>query len=164
MRKTLFFENDCILDIIAPPATPADPAIEKAVQRALKKLEPDIREIVRQYYFDGLSYAQIAKRQHILRGEARVVIINAKKQLKILLAEFVRTRWNVNVHPTCRICNHPERRIIEYYLAQKSDDESWGEVGNRLMVELGERFHPPQILIAHLEHIDGEMEDGHGIE
>jgi hypothetical protein len=38
-------------------------------------------------------------------------------------------------------------------LKSKPDSETWGEFAKKLKRDIGEKFHPPQILIAHLKHI-----------
>jgi hypothetical protein len=135
------------------PSKP-DPELVTRVDEAIEELEPNMRDIIRMRFYDGMSTKEIA--HNLGKPEKNVVgiIYEAKRQLKFLLAEFVNKRWGLDVNSLCKICVHPERGEIEKVLKSKSQKKSWKKIIERVHFATGERFHPPQILKAHLKHMN----------
>ena len=124
-----------------------------AVDKALEKLEPKLRDILKMRYYDGATVPEIASTLSKSENEILGLIYEACRQMKILLADFVKRRWDIKSGTACRICAHPEREIIEKILLGKNDKESWRRVTDEISNAVGVRFHPPQILKAHLRHM-----------
>lgn len=143
-----------IIDIltIAPSPNP-DPEVVAAVDFAIKKLEPELREIIYERVYEGRKISEIAVNLNKSEKEITALLYEAKRQLKILLADFVKQRWSIETKGNCRICSHNSRKKIEKILITKKENDSWGQITSEIHKAVGEQFHPPQILIAHLKHM-----------
>jgi RNA polymerase sigma-70 factor (ECF subfamily) len=58
---------------------------QQTVRRAVAKLEPKYRRVIRLYYFDDVSYEQIAKSLQLPVNTVRTYLFRAKKILRDLL-------------------------------------------------------------------------------
>ena len=135
-----------------------NPQVDTEVRRALQKLRPDLRSLISNYFFDGISISSIAAEEGISEKEIRLRLQLAKRQLRYMLCNFVKTRWGIKAARKCQICLHPNRKDIDRLLLAKPENETWGAFGRRLAASTGQHFHPPQVLIAHLKHINVEIE------
>ncbi len=135
----------------------------EAVNDALEGLDSNLQQIVHERYFEGLTMPQIAERTKIAEKEVIKRIYEAKRQLKMILAEFVRKRWGLQIKGVCRICTHPQKEKINSILRNKKDSDSWSGICSKIETEVGDRIYPPQILKAHIKHINrnitGRMQD-----
>lgn len=59
----------------------------EAVRRAVAALAPRYRTVILQYYFEGLSYQEIAERSGLSVGTVSTHLFRAKQQLRRLLSE-----------------------------------------------------------------------------
>lgn len=98
---------------------------------------------------------QIAERNDISEKEVVKRIYEAKRQLKMMLAEFVRKRWGLQIKGVCRICTHPQKETIDTILRNIDDGESWRKICREVENAIGDRIYPPQILKAHMKHMNG---------
>lgn len=161
MRRIIHKSWDNI-DQMEPFKLPTpDPRLISEVQQALQILTPDLRKIVTDFYFDGFTVNAIAQENNISREKAYSNLLKARRILRILLGDLAQRRWGIKMTCKCRLCVHPHREIIDGLLRMKSNDENWGTFCRRLKEATGERFFPPQILKAHLEHIRIERNDTH---
>ncbi len=153
MNRIIYVDPE-IIDIlkIAPSPNP-DPELAAAVGSALKKLEPELTEIIRERVYEGRKISEIALNLNKSEKDIIALLYEAKRQLKILLADFVKQRWGIETKGNCRICAHASREIIENILTIKKENDSWRQITAKIQEATGERFHPPQILKAHLKHI-----------
>jgi hypothetical protein len=135
-----------------------DPELVSVVNEALECLTPDLREILKMRYYDGATTREIALAMHKSEKEILSLIYEARRQIRIQLAEFVSKRWGIETGKLCRICVHPKRALIETILIGKGRSESWGKTTDKIYEAVGERFHPPQILKAHLKHMNHSKE------
>lgn len=133
-----------------------DPEIIEAVEDAMRRLGPNLSDIIHQRYFEGLTTAEIAARNEIDEKKAVALIYEGKRRLRLLLADFVERRWQVKTGRLCRICRHPQRQRIEEILVEYNGSCSWTVMNERLQRVVGERFNPPQILKAHLRHMENK--------
>jgi len=133
-----------------------DPAIVEAVDQAMGQLNETQREIIRERFFEGLAIREIAVRREMDECQVIGIIYESKRVLKTLLADFVKTRWGIEPIGICRICSHKRREEIEDILLNIGKRDSWGTVSRRIEKKTGERIHPPQILKAHLKHMQRE--------
>jgi len=131
-----------------------DPELVLNVNKALEYLTPDLREILIMRYYDGATTGEISLAMHKPEKEILSLIYEARRQMKIQLGEFVKKRWGIETGKLCRICVHPGRATIESILIGKRRTESWGKISKKIYEVVGERFHPPQILKAHLKHMN----------
>lgn len=137
-----------------------DPNLIQVVRQAISELPQTNREILEARIYEGLSFREIGVRQKIPRKLAYSEYVAALAILKIHLSEFARQRWNLKIDGICRICTHNKRDEIERLLQNKRKNESWGRFCRRLEQNIGEFFHPPQILINHLRHIRPSGSEG----
>lgn len=139
-----------------------DPELELKVNEALNRLEPALRELIRMRFYEGASEREVAERLGKPEKEIVGMIYEAKRQLRNHLAEFVNKRWGLETAGICRICAHPERAAIEDILKSRSRNESWKKTTERVFRATGEKFHPPQVLKAHLKHMRNKKEGNDG--
>jgi len=140
------------LEVLAAPEP--DPELVSNVNTALEQLEPALQEILKLKYYEGATTGEIALALDKPEKEIISLIYEAKRQMRFHLAEFVNKRWGIKSGRLCRICIHPRRAAIESILIGKSQSESWGKITDRIYEAGEERFHPPQILKAHLKHMN----------
>ncbi|UCC78417.1 MAG: hypothetical protein JSW64_09010 [Candidatus Zixiibacteriota bacterium] len=143
-----------------PPKS--DPELESKVSEALDRLEPALRELIRMRFYEGVSTREMAGRLDRPEKEIVGMIYEAKRQLRIQLAEFVNRRWGLETASFCGICAHPKRATIEKILKFRSRNESWKKTTERVFRATGEKFHPPQVLKAHLKHMRNTKEGNNG--
>jgi hypothetical protein len=136
---------------IHPPVDP-DPELVLNVNRALAKLDPLLQDILKGRYYDGETIDALAVRYGISGKEIKRLVYEAVRQMRFHLGEFVRKRWGIDAGDTCRVCAHPLRGQIEEILRDRKPAESWRIVTEKIRKATGERFHPPQILKAHINH------------
>ncbi|UCE66180.1 MAG: hypothetical protein JSU85_15240 [Candidatus Zixiibacteriota bacterium] len=153
MKRVVFMDLDMLdgLENRLPPEP--DPELVSKVDEALKRLGPASRDVLVMRFYDGISAGEIADRLGRPEKDIISIIYEAKRRMKIDLAEFVSKRWGIDVGNLCKICAHSERPTIENILKSKSPDESWKKITERVYRRTGERFHPPQLLKAHLKHM-----------
>lgn len=154
MHRIVFLEPELIQNLKNDPRSDPDPELVKAVDEALLSLDPDLCRLVHERYFEGLTVREISERNHIPESEAIAGIYQAKRRLKMLLAEFVKKRWKIKVDGVCRICVHPQKEKIETILHSRKKTESWAVTCRRVEYLLGERIQPPQVLKAHMKHMN----------
>jgi hypothetical protein len=154
MNRFVFVDPQKLKDVEVFRVTSTDPALIDAVQRALNTLPSQLREIIIQKIYLGMSIGQIAR----LRGVQERQILSdygeAKRKLRFHLAGFVRERWGINADGICRLCGHPNAALIEKMLQKKRPSESWGSFCKRLSKSLDEKIGPPKVLIAHIKHLN----------
>jgi len=142
-----------------PGPAQSDSEIVSAVQNAIEQLPTAQREIITARFYEGLTLDQIGARLGLTRKGVLAQNYAAIRSLKYQLSSFVKAKWGIEVSGLCRICRHPKRSEIEKMLLSKSKHETWGAFGKRLKREIGERIHPPRILISHLGHLKGGGND-----
>lgn len=173
MSKLHIFENNLIDQIDLLPdcnsiwqLSDVDPILKKTVNEAIEKLPEKHKKALLLYYYQGLSYDEIGRDSGLMSGEngplarqkIKKIMNCAHTLLKAELADFVARRWKIRVKGSCRICRHPKVELIDSLLHSKTDSETWREFGMRLKRIIGENFHPPQILKAHLGHIPPKLQ------
>ncbi len=154
MHRIIYLDPEIIQHLKASASQPPDPELVEAVNDALEGLDSDLQQIVHERYFEGLTVPQIAERNKIPENEVVKLIYEAKRQLKMMLAEFVRKRWGLQIKGVCKICTHPQKEKINSILQNKKDGDSWREICSKIEAEVGDRIYPPQILKAHIKHIN----------
>jgi hypothetical protein len=130
--------------------------VEEAVDAALAKLSPDMKMLVLDRFYRGLSVARIASENGMTVNSASASLHDALRLLRLVLMDFAARRWDISRITTCRICRHPRKETIESLLRTRRKSQSWGAFCKRLERAIGERIQPPQILIAHLRHMTVE--------
>ena len=160
MRRIVYAGLEVFEVLESLESSPANPTVDEEVRKALKSLKPELRSIICSYYFDGNSIEEIAAKNKLSEKQVSIFLRLAKKLLRNLLNNFVKSRWRIKVKGKCRVCSHRKRKTIDRMLIAKANDETWGAFGKRLAKVTGYNFQPPQILIAHLKHIATTKESG----
>lgn len=153
MPEIIYLDPEFLQNLPAIRSRPTDPDIIKAVTEALKRLKPETERLVRERFFEGLSLAEIADRNNIDVREVVRSLYEGKRQLKILLSDFVKRKWEITPDGLCRVCGHPKRTEIEEILIKRDSSQSWGKICRMVEKATGTRLQPPQILKAHIKHM-----------
>ena len=153
MARKLRLTYETPASLRQPWDSDCSPDIKNAVGKALQELPPMLRNLITDRHFRGLKLTEIARENGISVKAARAELHEAERLLRQRLAEFAGARWKLAKVSVCRICKHPRKALIECLLASKRDSESWGAFCRRLEKRIGERVHPPRILITHLGHM-----------
>jgi len=154
LKRIIFTAPDKLEALNNCSSIEADPELIAEVNRALEQLEPPLRELLKMWYYEGARITDIARVFNISEKEISRRLYEAKRQMKILLADFVKKRWGVDTGGICRICAHPRRSAIAKILSDRGRNESWKSINERLLEAVGEEFQPPQILKAHIKHMN----------
>lgn len=153
MHRIVFLDPETIENLRAISPADPDPELVMTVNEALLTLSPELRRLIRERYFESLTIGEISDRNHLPERETIRKIYEAKRQLKMVLASFVKKRWGIEAMGVCRICTHPEREKIEAVLRARKVTESWGSTCRKVQNMLQQRMQPPQILKAHMKHM-----------
>lgn len=153
MHRIIYLDPE-ILQLLKPaPEQSTDPEVIETVKKAIENLDSNLRQVIHERYFEGLTLAEMAERSGVEEREIAKSIYEANRQLKIALTDFVAKRWGVKPRGICRICGHPKRASIEKILLTFKSGDSWARISREIESAVDEKFHPPQILKAHLKHI-----------
>jgi hypothetical protein len=153
LHRIIFLDPEIIQNLKAISLGEPDPRLVEAVDEALQSLDPSLGLLIRERYFEGLTIKEISERNSLPEPQVIAGVYEARRRLKMLLAEFVRKRWGIEVKGVCRICTHPRRDEIEAILSSRGKNESWGVTCRRVESLLKERIQPPQVLKAHTKHM-----------
>lgn len=129
------------------------PELVSAVKNAIQQLPDDYQAIITYLFYDGLTFDEIAQKLELPPELVMNKYQLAANQLRIFLHGFVEKRWGIR-HTVCCVCIHPQCERINRILRRKSPEETWSSFNRRLEGSVGAKFNPPQILIAHLKHIE----------
>ncbi len=160
MPKIKGFDPQVIDTIEIEQSKLTDPVLVDTVSNAMNRLDPGSQQLIYEIFYQGHSLSGIASRDGIPLNELNRRFYEIKRQLKMILGDFVKNRWGLNVTGTCRICSHPRKEAIDRVILAKNDSESWGQICKNLESITGEKFYPPQILKAHLKHISSVNNGG----
>ncbi len=153
MKRIIYIENNFLQSLAGRDFQEPDQVLTETVNQAVESLRKDLRQIIRARYFEALSVAAIAERNGMPEKEIIRLLYEAKRQLKMILADFAADRWGIKIRGRCRICLHDRRELIDCILLGRSSDESWAATSEKIKAAIGENFQPPQILKAHLKHL-----------
>jgi len=139
-----------------PPDDPIIPngEIIRAVRRALDKLPPFQKELIEDYYFRGISVADLAADRKIKPSEIQSYLREAIKSLKGSLDSFVRRKFGIRSRKSreCPICNSEHRDEINRLIIDRNPRETWKNVIKTLKRDFGIVIKTPQVLIGHRKY------------
>ena len=153
LKRLIFLEHQFLQSFGATAKQKTDFELIENVNKAIKKLDPELENIIRMRFFQGLSISDISKTLNLNENEIVKLIYEGKRQLKMMLADFVKERWNIEPTGICRVCVHPEQEKINNILSKRKSKTSWAVTIRQIENAIGEKITPPQILKAHLNHI-----------
>jgi RNA polymerase sigma factor (sigma-70 family) len=121
------------------------------VGEAIKKLLPIERQFVACFYFEGKSYKEISV---ILNKDIRKlerIHNHALAKLKMLLYDYVKTRFKFNVpkETGCIICKSPFRQELDKLIQAKKEKETYKSLIRIFKGKYGLDIKTPQVIIGH---------------
>ncbi len=131
------------------PAT--DELINLEVRNAVEKLSPDEKRFVELFYFEFRSYREISRKWRKRIHKLERIHRRALDKLRILLADFVRQHFGLDVPPRteCMICMSPYRRELEQLIRDKTEDETYSRLMRTFRKRYGVNIKTPQVIIGH---------------
>jgi hypothetical protein len=126
--------------------------IVMAVTRALEALSEEEADLIRRFYFQGMSYREISRitGREIYRLDG--VHGRALRKLKALLQPLVEGRCGREdrLNIDCPLCRHPARQEIERLINSKRKEETWKRIIKILRRNYALPIRSPQLIIGHL--------------
>ncbi|MBN2227341.1 MAG: sigma-70 family RNA polymerase sigma factor [candidate division Zixibacteria bacterium] len=146
-----------------PRAPEVSNQLIRSVRRAVSTLTPREREFVYRYYYNGEANRKIAIEMGLTVGRIDRLHRRILKRLKIVLADFVRKEYGLDVAigDDCPICQSPHCDEINRLIQAKPPEVTWRGVLKTLCNEYGLKITSPQVLIGHEKyHMNKEGEHG----
>jgi len=125
--------------------------VRRAVREAVGRLKGLERRVIEGYYFDGMSFGQIAASEDASVNRVVTAYRQAMRNLRVMLAPWVARTYGIGatVITTCPICTSPWRNDAEAIIDGKTPDVTWGQIMTRIERATGWRARSPQVLIVH---------------
>lgn len=123
----------------------------------MEKLTPLERQFVEYFYFEYKSYQEISlilnKKIHKLER----IHNRALSKLKMLLSDYVKTRFKLNLpqetdlkmHSHCIICKSPFRQELDELIKAKKEEETYKSLIGIFKEKYGLEIKTPQVIIGH---------------
>ena len=131
-----------------------DEKVVSAVRKAIEKLNPQEREFIENYYFQGKTYREIAKIQN--RRISRIEGLHRRSlaKLKKYLTGFVKEHFDIDVEigRDCIICTSPQKDKINKLIKAKKKQETWKKIIKILKDKYQIQVKTPQVLIGHQKY------------
>ncbi len=131
-----------------------DEKVVSAVRKTIEKLDPQEKEFIENYYFQGKTYREIAKIQD--RRISRIEGLHRRSlaKLKKYLAGFVKDQFDIDVEigRDCIICSSPYKNKINRLIKAKKKQETWKKIIKILKDKYQIQIKTPQILIGHQKY------------
>jgi len=128
-----------------------DESINREVREAIEKLSFVEKQFVRLFYFEFKSYQQIARilKKKVYKLER--IHQRALGKLRIILADFVKKRFKLNVpiDTDCIICNSPFREEMDQLIKNKKEEETYRSLIRIFKQKYGIDIRTPQVIIGH---------------
>lgn len=153
MKRIIYVDMRLLEGLEIPDSVDPDPELVSKVNDALERLDPLLRDILKGRIYDGETIDSLAAKHGRPVNEIKRILYEAVRQMRIYLSDFVRARWGIETGKTCKVCRHSNKAKIEAILRRRRPGDSWKVVTQKIHKATGERFHPPQILKAHLKHM-----------
>ena len=154
MHRIIYMDPNLLEGLELKMRPDPDPEIDFEVNQAMERIDPALRDLLKARYYDGKTLSELAAEFGIDDKNVRRLLYKAVREMKIQLADFVRRRWGIENAHVCWVCVHPERDKIEAILREKSESNSWRHITERIFEAAGRRFPPPQVLKAHMAHME----------
>lgn len=127
------------------------------VREAVGKLSPLERQFLEYFYFECKSYKDISLIMNKKIHKLERIHSRALAKLKMLLSDYVKTRFNLSlpeeadltVHSGCIICKSPFRRQLEKLIEAKKKQETYKSLIRVFKQKYGLKIKTPQVIIGH---------------
>ncbi|MDF1545687.1 MAG: sigma-70 family RNA polymerase sigma factor [bacterium] len=135
--------------------------IGREVKKAMTRLAENEREFIRQYYYMGRTYQQIADATGRKLYRLEALHNRAVRKLKKQLTPFVKKRFGPldqfeqkqkterESENNCPICKSGQRIKVDRIIAGRDKSETWRPVIQKLKAEFNICVSSPQQLIGH---------------
>jgi len=125
--------------------------IDREVKKAVKKLTDEERQFIEKFYFEFKSYQEIAGILKKRVYELERIHKRALDKLRILLANFVKDHFNLEVSQKtdCVICNSPFRPELDELIKNKKKEETNARLIRIFSQRYGLEIKTPQVIIGH---------------
>jgi len=128
-----------------------DESINREVRKALEKLTPLEKQFIELFYFEFKGYPEIAL--VLKRKDYKLEWIHKKAldKLRILLADFVKGRFNLDVSQEndCIICQSHFRQELDELIQNKKEKETYKTLLRIFKQKYGLDVKTPQVIIGH---------------
>ncbi len=129
----------------------SEEVINRVVRKAVEKLTPEERVFIEQYYFEFKSYREIAEilKKKVYKLER--IHRRALDKLRILLADFVKTRFKLEVpqKTDCVICRSPFHTELDELIKNKKKEDTYIPLIRTIKQKYGIAIKTPQVIIGH---------------
>jgi len=128
-----------------------DESINRQVRKAVERLSSLENQFIQLFYFEFKSYQEIAgilkKRTYRLER----IHQRALGKLRILLADFVKERFKLDVpkKTDCIICKSPFRQELDELIRNKKEEETYAPLIRIFKQKYGIVIKTPQVIIGH---------------
>lgn len=128
-----------------------DESLNQEVRKAVELLSSDERQFIELFYFEFKSYQEIA---HIVKKKVyklERIHHRALGKLRILLADFVKNRFELIVpqKTDCIICKSPFKSEMDELIKYKKEEETYARLIRIFKQKYGINVKTPQVIIGH---------------
>lgn len=125
--------------------------IQQEVRQAVGKLSTEERQFIEKFYFEFKSYQEIARilKKKVYKLER--IHRRALDKLRILLADFVKDRFKLEVpqKTDCVICRSPFKEELDELIRSKKKEETYTQLIRTFKRRYGITITTPQVIIGH---------------
>jgi RNA polymerase sigma factor (sigma-70 family) len=128
-----------------------DESINQEVRKAVEKLSFVEKQFVELFYFESKTYQEIARTLKKKVYKLERIHQRALGKLRILLADFVKNRFKLDVpqKTDCIICKSPFRQELDELIRNKKPEETYARLIKLFKQQYGIDIKTPQVIIGH---------------
>jgi RNA polymerase sigma factor (sigma-70 family) len=125
--------------------------IDHKVREAVGKLSPLERQFIEYFYFEYKSYQEVSLILNKTIRKLERIHHRALTKLKILLSDYVKTRFKLSVpeETDCMICKSPFRQELDKLIKAKKKEETYKSLIRVFKEKYGLEIKTPQVIIGH---------------
>lgn len=145
-------EEELLWDLHASKnSSEVDETIDCEVRKAVERLSREERQFVELFYFEFKTYQEITQISKKKVFKLERIHHRAMGKLRILLAEFVKNRFQLDVpqKTDCLICSSPFRKELEELIRDKKQEETYRPLMDLFRKKYGLNIKTPQAIIGH---------------
>jgi RNA polymerase sigma factor (sigma-70 family) len=128
------------------------------VREAMERLSPLERQFVEHFYFEDKTYREISVILNKSIHRLERIHHRALGKLKMLLFDYVKTRFKLNLPEQkdlkaqtscCIICKSPFRQELDNLIQAKKEEETYKSIIRIFKEKYGLKIKTPQVIIGH---------------
>ena len=126
-------------------------SISREVREAVEKLAPKERQFVELFYFESMTYQEIAGILKKKTYKLERLHQRALGKLRILLTDFVKEQFEFEIpqETACVICSSPFRGELDELIRSKKEEETYSRLIRIFKQKYGIDVKTPQVIIGH---------------